>query len=283
MDGVGLEFYLQKVVSLVFIIGMMLVTSFLVPPENLDARIQITITLFLSAVSSKPLYLSIYLSISISSIYLLIYLSIDLILSTSFQVAFNYVVQSYIPKVSYSTYLDYYFTLNYTLLGNVNSNNAIQSNPLFQSESRVVVVQTGQLNTYSHMSLSLSLSLSIYYYLFPLGLSAIEHVLVFLLDKHLSTRTSNTVDYIAIAGTYHLSIYLFSFLLSPFCFHTYIHTYIHTSSTSLCCSVFHLQLAICYHGKEKQKDNVKESCIGRSGESILFGIASRQMGLEEEE
>ncbi len=44
-------FYLQNVVSLVFIIGMMLVTSFLVPPESLDARVQITITLFLSAVS----------------------------------------------------------------------------------------------------------------------------------------------------------------------------------------------------------------------------------------
>jgi hypothetical protein len=46
-------FYLQKVVALVMIIGMMLCGAFIVPPVSISDRIQITITLFLSAVRRK--------------------------------------------------------------------------------------------------------------------------------------------------------------------------------------------------------------------------------------
>jgi len=73
-------FYMQKVFSLVFIIGLMVCGVPVVPAEQLNDRFQITLTLFLS------------------------------------QIAFNFVVAESLPKVSYTTKLDQYFLVNYIFL-----------------------------------------------------------------------------------------------------------------------------------------------------------------------
>jgi len=73
-------FYLQKIFSLLFIIGFMVCGVPLLTSSDLSDRFQITLTLLLS------------------------------------QIAFNFVVGASLPKVSYSTALDYYFLANYVFL-----------------------------------------------------------------------------------------------------------------------------------------------------------------------
>jgi len=73
-------FYIQKIFSLIFIIGLMVVFVPLLDSSDLSSRFQITLTLLLS------------------------------------QIAFNFAVGESLPKVSYSTSLDYYFLANYLFL-----------------------------------------------------------------------------------------------------------------------------------------------------------------------
>lgn len=65
----------------------------------------------------------------------------------SLQVAFNYVIVQYVPKISYSTYIDQYFTISY----------------------------------------------------FFIGLSTVEHIVVFLMDKNRASKGAVIVDWVFIA------------------------------------------------------------------------------------
>jgi len=73
-------FYLQKIVSLVLIIGLMIWGIFLLPSDDLNDRYQITLTLLLACI------------------------------------AFNFVIVESLPKISYLTSLDKFFLVNYIAL-----------------------------------------------------------------------------------------------------------------------------------------------------------------------
>jgi len=74
------QFYLSKVISLIVIIALMSVGAMVLPPDQLNDRFQVTLTLLLT------------------------------------QIAFNFVINEALPKVSYVTSLDKYFLSNYLLL-----------------------------------------------------------------------------------------------------------------------------------------------------------------------